>query len=40
MQRDHIAARNKRLAIILTLFIFFMIGITIFWMSVYNTLGA
>jgi hypothetical protein len=40
MERDQIAARNRRLALILTLFIFFMIGVTIFWMSVYNNLGA
>jgi len=40
MQRDEIAAKNKRLALILTLFIFVMIGITIFWMSMYNNFGV
>ena len=37
---DDISARNKRLALILTLFIFFMIGVTMFWTSIYNNLGA
>ncbi len=40
MERDKIAARNRRLALVLVVFIFMMIAITILWMSFYNNLGA
>lgn len=40
MERDKIAARNRRLALILVVIIFMMIAVTILWMSLYNNLGA
>lgn len=38
MMSKNVAARNRRLAYLLVLVIFFMIGITIYWMAQYHAL--